>query len=79
VRCIYCIKPSEQYPNIDRSLVPRKSAPLITLGLVECGLAVWVLSGQRMRQAATAQTALLAAMNSGGLIWAWHLILIRSA
>ena len=27
-----------------------------------------------MRQAATVQTALLAAMNSGGLIWAWHLI-----
>ena len=47
---------------------------LMTLGLVECGLAVWVLSGQRMRQAATAQTALLVAMNSGGLIWAWHLI-----
>lgn len=47
---------------------------LITLGLVESGLAVWVLSGQRMRQAATVQTALLAAMNSCGLIWAWHLI-----
>jgi DoxX-like family len=47
---------------------------LVALGLVECGLAVWVLSGQRMRQAAMAQTALLAAMNSGGLIWAWHLI-----
>ena len=47
---------------------------LTTLGLVECGLAVWVLSGQRMRQAAIVQTALLAAMNSGGLIWARHLI-----
>jgi len=47
---------------------------LITLGLVECGLAVWVLSGQRMRQAAGVQTALLAAMNSGGVIWARHLI-----
>jgi len=47
---------------------------LITLGLVECGLAVWVLSGQRMRQAAIVQTALLTSMNSGGLIWAWHLI-----
>jgi len=46
---------------------------LTTLGLVECGLAIWVLSGQRMRQAATVQTALLAAMNSGGLIWARHL------
>ena len=47
---------------------------LITLGLVECGLAVWVLSGQQMRRVATVQTALLAAMNIGGLIWAWHLI-----
>lgn len=47
---------------------------LITLGLVECGLAVWVLSGQRMRQAASVETALLVAMNGGGLIWAWHLI-----
>ena len=27
-----------------------------------------------MRQAAIVQTALLAAMNSGGLIWAWQLI-----
>jgi uncharacterized membrane protein YphA (DoxX/SURF4 family) len=47
---------------------------LIVLGLVECGLALWVLSGRWMRQAAIVQTALLAAMNSGGLIWAWHLI-----
>jgi hypothetical protein len=47
---------------------------LMTLGLIECGLALWVLSGQRMRQAAMAQIALLVAMNSGGLIWAWHLI-----
>ena len=47
---------------------------LITLGLVECGVAVWVLSGKRMRQAATVQTALLVAMNGGGLIWASHVI-----
>ena len=47
---------------------------LIMLGLVECGLAVWVLSGQRMRQAAIVQTALLAAMNGGGLIWARQVI-----
>ena len=47
---------------------------LIALGLAECGLAVWVLSGRRMRQAAILQTALLAAMNSGGLMRAWHLI-----
>jgi hypothetical protein len=47
---------------------------MITLGLLECGLGVWVLSGQRMRQAAIVQTALLAAMNGGGLIWAWRVI-----
>ena len=47
---------------------------LMALGLVECGVAIWVLSGKRMRQAATFQTALLVAMNGGGLIWAWHLI-----
>jgi len=43
---------------------------LIALGLLECGIAVWVLSGRGMRQAAIVQTVLLAAMNAGGLIWA---------
>lgn len=47
---------------------------LIALGLFECGVAMWVLSGKRMRQAASVQTALLVAMNGGGLIWAWHVI-----
>jgi len=47
---------------------------LITLGLAECGLAVWVLSGQRMREAAGVETVLLAAMNGSAVIWAWHLI-----
>lgn len=47
---------------------------LVVLGLVECSIAVWVLSGKRMRQAAIVQTVLLAAMNSGGVIWAWQLI-----
>jgi len=47
---------------------------LITLGLVECGIATWVLSGLRMRQAAIVQTGLLVAMNAGALIWAWRLI-----
>jgi DoxX-like family len=46
----------------------------ITLGLVEFGIAAWTLSGQWMRQAAIVQTALLAAMNGGGLIWAARLI-----
>jgi hypothetical protein len=47
---------------------------LIALGLIECSIAVWVLSGKRMRDAAFAQTALLIAMNAGGIIWAWRLI-----
>lgn len=47
---------------------------LILLGLLECGIAVWVLSGKRMQQAAIVQTVLLVAMNAGGLIWAWRLI-----
>jgi uncharacterized membrane protein YphA (DoxX/SURF4 family) len=49
-------------------------AALITLGLVECGIAAWVLSGQRMRLAALVQTVLLVAMNAGGTIWARRLI-----
>ena len=49
-------------------------AVLITLGLAECGIAAWVLSGQRMRQAALMQTVLLVAMNTGGTIWARRLI-----
>jgi hypothetical protein len=47
---------------------------LIALGLGESCIAVWVLLGRRMRQAAIVQTVLLIAMNSGGLIWAWRLI-----
>jgi hypothetical protein len=47
---------------------------LLALGLIECGIAAWVLSGKRMRQAAIVQTVLLVAMNAGGLIWAWRLI-----
>lgn len=49
-------------------------AALIILGLAECGIAAWVLSGKRMRQAAFVQTVLLAAMNAGGTIWARRLI-----
>ena len=52
---------------------PGRSA-LIALGLLECGIGLWVLSGRWMRQVAIVQTALLAAMNAGGLIWAAHLI-----
>jgi uncharacterized membrane protein YphA (DoxX/SURF4 family) len=47
---------------------------LIALGLLECGIGAWVLSGRWMRPAAIVQSVLLAAMNTGGLIWAARLI-----
>lgn len=47
---------------------------LIVLGLAECCIAAWVMSGRRMRDAAIAQTALLIAMNTGGMIWASRFI-----
>lgn len=49
-------------------------AALITLGLAECSIAAWVLSGQRMRPAAIVQTVLLVTMNTCGTIWARRLI-----
>jgi SAM-dependent methyltransferase len=42
---------------------------LASLGLLETGLAAWVLSGWRPRAAALVQTVLLVAMNGGGLLW----------
>lgn len=49
-------------------------AMLIALGLFECSIAAWVLSAKHLRYAALAQTVLLIAMNTGGLIWARRLI-----
>ena len=49
-------------------------AALIAIGLIECCIAVWVLSGRQVRTAALVQTALLVAMNAGGLVWARRLI-----
>ena len=42
---------------------------LAMVGTVEVALAAWVLSGRAPRAAATAQTALLGAMNGGGLLF----------
>jgi len=42
---------------------------LALVGFVEVGLAAWVLSGRAPRTAAAAQTALLGAMNGGGLLF----------
>lgn len=47
---------------------------LRAVGIVECGIAIWVLSGWRPLLAAAAQTALLVSMNSGGLLWARRII-----
>jgi hypothetical protein len=59
--------------------VPRLGAAgahglLLVIGAAECALAVWTLSGVRLRQAAVAQILMLAAMNGGGLLWAGRLI-----
>ena len=51
--------------------MPRRLAKpgLVALGLAEIALSAWVVSGRRPRHAALAETALLAAMNGGGLAW----------
>jgi hypothetical protein len=49
-------------------------AVLVLLGLVECGIGIWVLAAWQLRWAAMVQTVLLACMNAAGLIWAWRLI-----
>jgi hypothetical protein len=45
-------------------------AALALLGTAECAIAIWVLSARRPRAAAAVQTALVAAMNAGGILWA---------
>jgi hypothetical protein len=42
---------------------------LALVGSAEVALAAWVLSGRAPRTAAAAQTALLGAMNGGGLLF----------
>src|SRR5438876_393436 len=44
-------------------------ALVLALGLVECGIAGWALSGLRARAAALTQTVLLLSMNAGGIAW----------
>jgi uncharacterized membrane protein YphA (DoxX/SURF4 family) len=47
----------------------RAKAVLLAIGVVEAGLAVWVVSGRRPRTAAAGGTALVAGMNAGGLVF----------
>jgi len=52
-------------------LGPRFGAAFLkVLGIVELGLAIWVLSGVTPAACAIAQVALLAALNVNGLLWA---------
>jgi hypothetical protein len=53
---------------------PQARQALSLLGVLECLLAAWVLSGFRAREAALIQTVLLASMNTAGLLWARSLI-----
>ncbi|MBL8922992.1 MAG: DoxX-like family protein [Myxococcaceae bacterium] len=47
---------------------------LVTLGVVELSLGLWVLSGLRPLECAIAQTALLVTLNANGLLWSRNLI-----
>ena len=56
-------------------LGPRFGAPfLFALGIVETAIAVWVMTGVTPGLCAIVQTALLALLNTNGLLWARHLI-----
>jgi uncharacterized membrane protein len=46
----------------------------MALGIVEVGLAVWVMSGLTAGFCALAQTVLLVLLNANGLLWARHII-----
>jgi hypothetical protein len=61
----------EAVPKLGR-MVGRRF--LVALGLVEVGLAVWVMSGLTPGLCALAQTVLLVALNANGLLWARHII-----
>ncbi|MGO8996250.1 MAG: DoxX-like family protein [Polyangiaceae bacterium] len=47
---------------------------LLALGVVETGIAAWVMSGAMPGLCAIVQMALLVALNTNGLIWARHII-----
>lgn len=54
---------------------PRLGVPFLkSLGIVEVGLGIWVLSGITPLLCALVQTMLLVALNAGGLLWARHII-----
>jgi len=56
-------------------LGPRVGALFLkALGVVEVGMALWVLSGAAPLACAVAQTVLLVTLNANGILWARHLI-----
>ncbi|MDP8910645.1 MAG: DoxX-like family protein [Actinomycetota bacterium] len=65
-RCADQLRIVADLPGMPR---PLAKPALVTLGLAEITLSAWVISGRRPRQAALAETALLTAMNGGGLAW----------
>jgi len=56
--------------------VPLRGAETILrcIGIVECAIALWILSGRRAPVCAAAQTVLLVSMNVAGILWARRLI-----
>ncbi len=63
-RCEDQLRVVEDLPGMPRALA---RPALVALGLVEVALSAWVISGRRPHEAARAETALLVAMNGGGL------------
>jgi hypothetical protein len=54
---------------------PRFGVPfLMTLGVVEVTVALWVLSGIAPFLCVLTQTVLLVSLNASGLLWAWDVI-----
>ena len=47
---------------------------LMMLGVIETAIAAWVMSGIAPLASVLVQTALLASLNTGGLVWSRHLI-----
>jgi hypothetical protein len=68
-RCPDQLRIVQDLPGMPRRLA---KPALFGLGLVEIGLAGWVISGWLPKQAAVAETALLGFMNGGGLAWGRH-------
>jgi uncharacterized membrane protein YphA (DoxX/SURF4 family) len=56
-------------------LGPKFGVPFLkAVGILEVGLAVWVIAGIAPAMCAMAQTALLVVLNANGLVWARRII-----